>query len=313
MMKNKLSVLCSVLLLLFLCTGCGMELTDAGGNITFTDDAGNTFSFAAKPEKTAVLFSSFADIWTLAGGSIDITVGETVERGLAPADVILADGGAGKTVDTERILAAKPDFVICSADIAGQTEAAFLLNASGIPTAQFRVESFGDYLRVLRIFTEITGNTDAYVRYGTDVQEKIEALLAECPPEGASPQKILFIRAGSSARSTKAKTASEHFAAAMLAELGAVNIADAAPVLIDGLSIEEVLVQNPDRIFITTMGDPDAARAYMDSLFAEEIWQSLDAVQNGRCHYLPKDLFQYKPNAGWFEAYELLADLLYEN
>ena len=38
----------------------------------------------------------------------------------------------------------------------------------------------------------------------------------------------------------------------------------------------------------------------------------LSAVKGGRCHYLPKELFQYKPNARWAEAYEYLIDLLYE-
>ncbi|MBO5273008.1 MAG: hypothetical protein J6I45_00160 [Clostridia bacterium] len=36
------------------------------------------------PEKTAVLFSSLAEIWLEAGGSVDITVGESIERGFVP-------------------------------------------------------------------------------------------------------------------------------------------------------------------------------------------------------------------------------------
>ncbi|MBQ7922501.1 MAG: ABC transporter substrate-binding protein [Clostridia bacterium] len=314
MMKNRIpSVLLCCLLFILVCTGCSQSKADTDAYFTFTDDTGTVISLPEKPENTAVLFSSFADIWGLAGGKIAVTVGETVERGFASPDVVLVDNGAGKTVNAELLIAAKPDFVICSADIAAQSETASLLNASGIPAAQFRVESFADYLRVLKIFTDITGDKEAYIRYGTDVQAQIDALLAAYPPDGASPKRILFIRAGSTAKSTKAKTAAEHFAAAMLGELGAVNIADAAPVLIDGLSIEEILMQDPDMIFITTMGDSAAAQAYLESVFAEDIWQSLDAVRNRNYHYLPKDLFQYKPNASWYSAYELLAALLYEN
>ena len=44
-----------------------------------------------------MLFSSFADVWETAGGRVDITVGESVERGFAPEDVLLVDDGAGKT------------------------------------------------------------------------------------------------------------------------------------------------------------------------------------------------------------------------
>ena len=97
----------------------------------------------------------------------------------------------------------------------------------------------------------------------------------------------------------------------MLSELGAYNIADDAPVLLDGLSIEHILEQNPDYIFIATMGDESAARAYMDSVLAQRAWQQLDAVKEGRYTYLPKDLFQFKPNSRWDEAYQYLKDVLY--
>ena len=94
-------------------------------------------------------------------------------------------------------------------------------------------------------------------------------------------------------------------------ELGTYNIAENAPVLLDGLSQEEILMENPDYIFISTMGKEEAARAYMDSVLQEEAWQHLDAVKEGRYAYLPKELFQFKPNKRWGEAYRYLADLLY--
>ena len=285
---------------------------DGAAYVTFTDDVGREISLSKKPTRVAVLFSSFADIWTLAGGGIYVTVGETVERGLADADVLLVDSGAGKTVNTEILISYAPDFVICSADVKAQTDAAQLLHSVGIPAACFRVESFFDYLRVIGIFTEITENKDAYKKYGEDVADSIRAILESVPKNDVAP-KILFIRAGSSARSTKAKNREQHFACAMLEELGAYNIADAAPVLLDGLSIEEILRQNPDMIFVTFMGDEEASKKYFTSLLGDPVWSTLDAVKNGKCHYLVKDLFQYKPNAKWNEAYEILAEILYEN
>jgi len=312
-MKNK-KLFCILFMMFFVwlpsCTNG--EQPDTSVYLTFTDDTGKQITLTEQPENTAVLFSSYAEIWLLAGGEIGVSVGETIERGLLSAETVLVDAGAGKAINTELLIAAEPDFVICSEDIPAQADAAALLSASGIPAAQFRIESFTDYLRVLKIFTDITGNTDAYTTYGTELQVKTDALLSVYPPEDSAQKRILFIRAGSAAKVTKAKTAAEHFAAAMLSELGADNIADTVPILLDGLSIEEILIQDPDAIFITTMGDDAAARAYMDSVLAEETWQSLHAVREGNCHYLPKELFQYKPNARWYDAYALLAELLYE-
>ena len=67
----------------------------------------------------------------------------------------------------------------------------------------------------------------------------------------------------------------------------------------------------PDVILITTQGSEEAAIAYMNSVLAQSGWKDLDAVKNGQCHYLPRDLFHYKPNARWDEAYRYLTQLLY--
>lgn len=279
---------------------------------SFQDANGVQITLAEKPERVAVLFSSFADVWQTAGGRVDITVGESVERGFASRETLLVDDGAGKTINRELLLSYAPDFVICSADLEEQVKTAEFLQQHGIPAAVFHVEEFQDYLDMLKICTDITGNREAYETYGIGVQEEIQAVLASAPKaEGADQKRILFIRAGSKYSATKAKTAENNFVCVMLKELGTYNIAENAPVLLDGLSQEEIMLENPDYIFISTMGKEEAAKAYMDSVLQEEVWQHLDAVREGRYAYLPKDLFQFKPNKCWGEAYQYLADLLY--
>ena len=69
-------------------------------------------------------------------------------------------------------------------------------------------------------------------------------MLASVPETGEAEQKrILFIRAGSKYSATKAKTAENNFVCVMLKELGTYNIAENAPVLLDGLSQEEILME----------------------------------------------------------------------
>lgn len=309
MLRENLTALLSILFLIT-AAGCSRSGEAVLGEVfySFTDDIGQEVVLPQCPETVAVLFSSFAEVWTLAGGEVAVTVGESVERGFADAGVSLVDDGAGKSINMELLLAAQPDLVICSADVEAQVKAAELLRSASVPAACFRVESFDDYLRMLRICTEITGDHAAYETYGTAVAERIEALLNDTR-EGATD--ILFIRAGSSDSATKAKNGEQHFAAAMLEELGAYNIADAAPILLDGLSMEEILRADPDFIFISTMGKEAAAKAHMEEVLAQSAWQSLSAVKNGRVIYLPKDLFQFKPNARWGDAYAYLIEVLY--
>ena len=133
-MKRYISLLLCALMV-FALFGCaenaGVGVAD--GFYNFIDDSGRSINLKNQPEKVAVLFSSYAEMWILAGGEVKITVGESIERGFAPEGTPLVDAGAGKTVDREALLAAEPDLVIASADIAAQAELAAYLDTVGIP------------------------------------------------------------------------------------------------------------------------------------------------------------------------------------
>ena len=293
-MKRLYLVLFAAMLLLL--TGCSSEKEG--------------IPTAEMPEKTAVLFSSLAEIWLDAGGEIAVTVGETVERGLMPEGTPLVDDGAGKSINLELLISLEPDLVIASADIPAQAEAARILEDAGIPTLLFRIESFGDYLTTLEAMSSITGNTEAYEK-GLALQAEIDSVLADTA--FMTGKRILFIRAGSTVSSTKAKLAEDHFACAMLEEMGCFNIASEAPVLLDGLSMEAVLLADPDYIFFSLMGNEETAAANVRSLLSGETWGQLTAVREGRATILPKELFHYKPCSRWPEAYRYLADVLAED
>lgn len=309
-MKKYISLLLCALMILAL-SGCAQTVTECGAEVyySFIDDSGRSVSLKFRPQKVAVLFSSYAEMWTLAGGDVKITVGESIERGFAPEGTPLVDAGAGKTIDREALLAAEPDLVIASADIAAQAELAAYLDTVGIPCALFRVDCFADYERAMTHLCAITGRADLFEQNVAVVGAEIEKILADVD-KSAAP-RILFVRCGSSYGATKAKVASENFVCKMLEELGAVNIADAAPELSDGLALEAILAADPEAIFFSTMGNEQKSRAYMDSVLAGEAWQTLSAVREGRYVYLDKNLFQFKPNSRWGEAYKFLAEYLY--
>ena len=121
---------------------------------------------------------------------------------------------------------------------------------------------------------------------------------------------MLFLRAYSSGAKAKAK---EHIVCDILNDLGAVNIAASETSLLENLSLEVIAREDPDFIFGVTMGsDETAAIARLEeTLFSQPLWQSLSAMEEGRLVYLPKDLFHYKPNARWAEAYRYVFDILY--
>ena len=306
---KKYIILIFSLLLCASFLSCADEKTDEKVYYSFKDSEQRDVILEKKPQKVAVLFSSYAEMWTLAGGEVSITVGESVERGFADANTVLVDSGAGKTIDREILIASAPDFVIASADIAAQAELAGYLDSVGIPCALFRVDSFYDYAEVMDVLCAITERDDLYEKNVTKIADEIENILNSVDKSRAP--RIIFVRCGSSASSTKAKNAEENFVCKMIAELGGVNIADEAPELCDGLSLEAILTAQPEKMLISTMGNEQKSREYMDSVLKSEPWQALGAVKNQDYVYLGKELFQFKPNARWAEAYKFLAEYLY--
>ncbi|MBR6569138.1 MAG: ABC transporter substrate-binding protein [Clostridia bacterium] len=235
-MKKRLMAVWMALLMLFVCPA---QAEESRWPYTFADSTGASVTLTHMPQTVAVLFSSYAEIWQLAGGQTAITVGESVERGFAAEDAVLVDSGAGKAIDHELLLAAQPDLIIGSADIPAHVQAKQALQISGIPFALFRVDTFEDYLSMLETCTGITGRADAYETHGAAVQRQVDAVKAAVRALDEEPKTILFIRAGSQYSATKAKRAPDHFACIMLDELGSRNIADDARVLLDGLSLED--------------------------------------------------------------------------
>ena len=309
---NKKSIIIAVVIVVLLIFISGAVETNkpesSGEYFTFTDSEGEIVELSHKPQKTAVLFSSLAECWIEAGGEVYVTVGESVERGLVKEETELVDKGAGKTVDTEKLISLEPDFVICSADIASHRDVASALKKAKIPVAMLRMDTFEDYLTILRTLTKITGKTENYEQFGENAKSEIEQIISVEKRE--NNPKILFVRSGSSYSSAKAKKADDNFAAKILEDLGCVNIADKAETLLDNLSAEVILKENPQYIFVSVMGDYDNSKAYMQELLAKKEYASLDAVKNGRVYFLPKEMFQYKPCGRWAESYRYISSIL---
>ena len=313
MKRMVCTLLCGVLLTtLSACDGskqppAGMETAE--GAVTFTDDLGREVT-VAKPRRVAALIGSFADVWCLAGGQgtlvaaaddswtqFDLDLPETVEN-----------LGAVKEPNVEKLLAAEPDFVLGSTKTAADVELLDLLEQSGIGVAYFDISSFADYLRMLEVCTWLTGCPERYTQYGADVQSQVEQAIAR--QDGSAP-RVLYVRATGS--SCKVKNSQGTVLGEMLASLGCVNIADSETGLLETLSMETILAEDPEHIFVVLQGsDTTKAEQTLEmSLLSNPAWNELTAVREGRYHVMDQRLYNVKPNARWGEAYEKLADILY--
>ena len=120
---------------------------------------------------------------------------------------------------------------------------------------------------------------------------------------------VLLLR--TSANLLKAKGSKGTILGEMLNDLGCIYIADSDKTLLDNLSVESVIRQEPYRIFAVAMGDDTAAQKNLSKTMEENpAWEKLDAVSKNRLHIMDRKLFNLKPNANWAKAYEQLVEIL---
>lgn len=309
MRKRHIFLFAAVLCLACL-SACGRaaEQGTEEGAYVFMDDLEREVAVTSH-ERVAVLLGSYADMWILAGGSVCAAPEDAFEDFdlSLPEDTV--NLGETKRLSLELLLASEPDLVLASTNTPQHLEWQQALEGAGITTAYFDVSCFEDYLRVLKICTEITGMPERYDEYGTKIQNQIDEVLERS--EGKPSRTVLMMRA--SATSIRAKKNDGNVLGEMLESFGCVNIADTDESLLENLSIESIMLQNPELILIVQSGDDtEGTKENIENMFRENpLWNELEAVKNGEVHFLDKHLYNLKPNARWAEAYEKLEDILY--
>ena len=301
-----------ILGMLFSITACNDQTENTNEKaITFTDALGRNVAAQKNPERVAALLGSFADVWMLAGGKLCAAAEDAWEDfGLEDENCINIGGAHSPSL--ELLIASDPDLVIASASTASNVEMKDTLEAMGITVAYFDVDNFDDYLNMLNICTDITGRKDLYEQNGLTIKAKIDEIktrYAEADiPDGE--RKILLLRAASSF--VKAKGSSGTILGEMLADMGCINIADNNESLLENLSVEAVIREQPHHIFVVTMGsNTAAAEKSIENMIKENpAWSTLEAIRNNRFYMMDKTLFNLKPNDRWAESYEILYEKL---
>lgn len=318
-MKQKNKYIFSAFILLFLSfivvSGCTSTYSNiiTQNEFTFIDSLGRNITIEQPPKRVAALIGSFADVWTLSGGTVCAAPEDAWDDfGLNLPEAV--NIGGAHSPNLELLLAADPDFVIASASTASNVEMKDVLENAGITVAYFDVDNFDDYLNMLDICTDITGRKDLYGANGLEIQKEVTSIINELQARNVTNEKrtVLLLRAHSG--SVKAKGSEGTILGEMLADLGCINIADSDNSLLETLSVEGVLKKEPYHIFVVTMGDDTekAIKNFTNMMDENPAWKSLNAVQEGRIHVMDRKLFNIKPNAKWAESYEKLKTILLE-
>lgn len=293
-----------LVLSLFACSEGSDGPTGAMG-ITVRDAFGTAVSLE-KGARVVSCYGSFADCWLLSGGTLIGVTQDAVEEGIVTSDTVSVVGSV-KEIDLERVIALAPDYVILSADLAAHLKLRDALDGAGIAYGYFRVDTFADYKAMMAQFCAVNERQDLYETHVLRVEVRIRDILAKIPAD--SSRNFLLMRVYSTGMKAKRD---DNLAGRILKEFALANIADGNASLPEDLSVEQVVLSDPDYIFALAMGEQAAADEYLRrNVENNPAWQGLSAVKSGQYYMLPKDLFHYKPNERWDESYEYLAKILY--
>lgn len=274
----------------------------------FRDSLDQRVVLKSRPKRVVCLMGSYAELWTLAGGALAGTTEDAVSERKLELGKDVEIIGSVKKPNLEKILAISPDFVILSSELEAHLKISDQLKMAGIPFAYFKVNYFDDYLHVLGIFTGITGRADLFDKNGAEVRKQVDAVIHAA--DRTKKPAVLFLRTSSSGVGVQKD---DSMTGRMLKDLNCENIANRQASPLRNLSMENILEADPDFIFVTVMGsDTEKALGVLKKDFqSNPAWSTLSAVRQNHYYVLPKELFQYKPNAKWGMSYEYLAKLLY--
>ena len=271
-----------------------------------TDALGRT-SLLSKDSKIAVCYGSFADCLLLSGiDPVAVTDDAIEEHGLDFDDKTQIIGSV-KQINLETLIACNPDYVVLSADLAAHLKLEESLKEAGFNYGYFRIDTFGDYKAFMGQFCALSEREDLFSKNVLETEKRINAIRQKIPEN--NPQTVLLLRVFSTGMKAKSD---DNIAGLILKEFGLKNLADLHPSLLEDISLEQIVTDDPDFIFVSTMGNVEDAEKYLkNNITSNPVWEELKAIKNDRYVILPKELFHYKPNEKWDKAYEFIAKLIF--
>ena len=294
-----------------LLTACGAPAAEnpqtGSAYATVTDDNGRTVTFDKKPERIVVTSASFLDPLYAVGGSV---VGRPDSKSKIP-DAAKGVTSIGRVyqIDAEKIISLTPDLVILNKGM--NEKLVETLAANNIRTLVLDMKSYEDVKREIGIFAALTGEKAKGEELVRKMDADIEAVRTSIPQE---KKRVAIIHSTGQGLSVQLDGS---IAGNIANILGWENTAAGMPALDKNpdaapYSMETLVAQNPDIIFVTSMGEEAEIRASMEAMFAESpAWQSVGAIRDGRVYYLPQEMFLFSPGIEYPAAVKYMARLVY--
>lgn len=310
MLWKKLACIC-MCAAAFVAVGCGggskeTTVDTSKAYLTLKDAAGRQVVLQAKPERVVSLSPSYLGMIDAVGGKI---VGRATSKvGVIPDSMKAApEVGLVFNINMESLVALKPDLVLAGRN--QHEKFVPLLESNKINVIEFDAKTFDEVKQTVKILGDIYGSPEKAKAENELLDKQISAITSKLPND---KKRIVIMHATASSVTVEG---SHSIAGCVSDILGFENVAAAA---LNGksdktpYSMESLVGQNPDLIFITSMGKAEEIENRLRMDFKKNpAWNSLAAVQQGKVYVLPEKLFLLNPGLRYPEAVKYMAQQVY--
>jgi ABC transporter, substrate-binding protein len=286
-------------------TACGPDTAAPGTGTTYTYKD-QTITVKAAPQRIVPLTTPLLNLSFAVGGH---PVARPTTKNPIPDEArSLPELGQTQHIDMEKLASLTPDLVL--GETTQNQRLKSLLESSQIPYLFVTYGGIDDNVPLMKFLGEIYGTQDQAAAAIADYEAKMKAVTeksAQYPPV-----RIAILRA--TGKDVTAETSSS-ICAAMAEALHMTNVVTAHKELnVSGktvpYSLEQLAADDPDIIFIVTMGNRDAISDKLnEEMRNNPAWSQVKAVRENRVHFLPQDLFLLNPGIRTPEAMEELLEL----
>lgn len=295
----------------FLCImislSAGKIVSETEKTVVYKQSDGRVVTLTKHPARTVIAYTSLAQLWYCAGGKAVGIPAVKAKETLPPEARNLPSIGQVTSPNAEKLLSLRPSLVLFTAKHEKHQAMRGILDRSGIESVYLNYANYTDFLDILDFFCRLNGTTLKQNTQAEKIVQEVDAICRKAKTLKSPTFAVLFAASrGFSLEKNGMNTAQ------MVAMLGGKNIVTASGNNRINFSFERFLLEDPEIIFIITMGPTEKIqRKVAEELMKQPAWKRLKAAGGGRVHFLPVDLYLYLPGTRFPEAFRHLAELMY--
>lgn len=271
-----------------------------------TDDENRKVTLAKKPERVIVMVPSVLNYVDAVGGSVVGRPSSSKFIEIPASMQNVEDVGHVSNINIEKVVGLKPDLIFLNAQL--YRKFGKMLDENHISAIVLQPKSYEETKKAIATVGRVYGKTKEADLKLKEMDSRVNAILSKVPEN--HNKRIVILHASVSTVTVELETS---IAGGIAKKLGLINVSAGTPAIHGRpekapYSMESLVEQDPDTIFITTLGAKEKIEKRLQAdVKNNPAYGALKAARNKRVYALPETLFMLAPGLRYPEAMEMMA------